>query len=552
MKLEKFISIHWYLQRKPYKIHTGYDIFYLKICRRLFSMIEEMVSKYEDEVNLDEEGCRDLAYKFTACFEDQVNGFGFWQSLVQLHKKHFGKRLPFFDKKTLQQQAEEWEDILPADIHYLAYISYLNYISYEDEKELVNFDKKFFIALSEKVVDYLGNIEEVLTTDFYKNYLIPGDDYIDFKIRLAWFTFESYLTGIEFSEKIDNHLLEMMEEKIDQSMLAPLQYAERDRLMFEEPTSFTAFFPIDILAGAMQCPETKKEEIRQLKFRPRGIFHVQKQNDTHYFFVHTATGEEFNVVKKNFTQPLDVNKADNWITTLAKWNNEYSVSGLCSGYTDTAENISYENFEYQHLYQQHYAPYRKKIEQTALDFSTAAVKFFGHDLIVYETGRQLQKKLAEFSQWYFDIVTDKSKLSPGTKPVVFELPAKLLIEKDITLYIPALNGMQFITRHKQHLNLLQTKNWDMVDIDDIEDMLAMVWDKTANVEYWVYLRKNFSLPNLSKLLNWSMEADEDFDALLRIYRPHEFSPLKLPSFKIFSSDPISAEKAKDMIAEMRK
>ena len=134
MNHEKFMNIHWYIKQKPYSPHSDYDVFYLKICRRLFSIIEEMVNKYKDEVDLDEEECRELAYKFTAYFEDQVNSIGFWQSLVDLHKKHFGKRLPFFDKKTLQQQEEEWEDILPADIHYLAYISYLNYMNYKDEK----------------------------------------------------------------------------------------------------------------------------------------------------------------------------------------------------------------------------------------------------------------------------------------------------------------------------------------------------------------------------------------------------------------------------------
>ena len=165
--------------------------------------------------------------------------------------KHFGKRLPFFDKKTLQQQEEEWEDILPADIHYLAYISYLNYMNYKDEKWLVHFDKKFFIDLSKSVVVYLNEIEEVLITGFYKSYLIPGDNYIDFKMKLSWFTFKSYLTGIEFSEKMDIYLQQLREKKTEPSMLATMHYAERDRLMFEEPSQLTAFFPIDILAGGL-------------------------------------------------------------------------------------------------------------------------------------------------------------------------------------------------------------------------------------------------------------------------------------------------------------
>src|SRR5688572_28906700 len=138
MNLEKFININWYMQRKPYQNHSNYDIFYLYICRDLFKIIDRVVKEYRSTVDLNEEHCRELAYTFTSYFEDRVNNIGFWDALIALHRKHFGKRLPFFDKKTLEQQEEDYDDIMPEDIHYLSYISSINLLSGSDEKLIVS------------------------------------------------------------------------------------------------------------------------------------------------------------------------------------------------------------------------------------------------------------------------------------------------------------------------------------------------------------------------------------------------------------------------------
>lgn len=551
MKVEKLININWYMEQKPYPVHSSYDVFYLDICRRLFSIIEELAIEHEDSIDLDEEDCRDLAYVLTAYFEDQVNDFGFWKSLVLMYKNLFGKRLPFSDKDFLQAQEEACEDILPADIHYLAYITYLNLINDADEKALVYFDKDFFKELTERVFDYLSDIEEVLTTEFYKSYLLPDVDYIDFKLKLDWFTFKGYLTGIAFSNRLDDHLFKLVEEQIDTSMMSPLMYAERDRLMFEMPSTFTAFFPIDIFACAIICDKKKKEEIKLLKFRPHGIFHVQQETASHYIFFHTATSEEFKVTKKSFNQTFDSKDEEYWITTLANWNNEYYISGLCLPNPYLGEKIYHCNLEMQHTFQKHFTPYRQHIEQTALDYRNEAVKFLGTELSLFETGSHLQEKLNEFDKWYFDNVTDKSKLSRDFKPDLINLPNELLKASDIALFIPPADGLQFITKHKQLLQLLQTNESDKVTFQDIEAVLPMILDDTVGIDYWFYLRKHFRLPNLSLFLKCPLESNEDFEAILRIYRSEDFSPLKLPRFNTFTSERISHKTAKEIFSKKK-
>ncbi len=45
-------------------------LFYLKTCRRLYSIIDELAIKHGVAESIDEEDCRELAYVFTAYFED--------------------------------------------------------------------------------------------------------------------------------------------------------------------------------------------------------------------------------------------------------------------------------------------------------------------------------------------------------------------------------------------------------------------------------------------------------------------------------------------------
>ena len=199
------------MSQKQYNVHSAYDIFYLQICRKLFSIIKKVALKHKDKIDLDEEECRALAYVITAYFEDEVNELGFWQALVRLHQKQFGKRLPFFSKAVIAAQEAESDDILPADIHYLLFVNYIALANDRDEEVFVFFENPFFHEAAREIYQYLSGITEVETIDFYDSYLIPGNDYIDFKGKMTWFVLNGYMTGVEFSLYIDNYFSSLFE-----------------------------------------------------------------------------------------------------------------------------------------------------------------------------------------------------------------------------------------------------------------------------------------------------------------------------------------------------
>jgi hypothetical protein len=533
MNLEKFINITWYMNHKPYSHHSAYDLFYLKMCRRIFKIISELPAQYTTVMQMNNEDSRDTAYILTAYFEDRVNNIGFWESLVALHKKQFGKRVPFFDLSDLKAQEDLHEDIFPADVHYLLFVSYIIQQTNDREKPVIRFDDPFFIELTKRVFEYMDETEEVPQTAFYESFLTAPDDYFDLKRMLQWFVFGSYLTGKEFSRKLQNHISRQNNEDKDPQLADVMLYAEEDRLMCEEPSSLTAFFPVDILAGAMHGSDEMKASVANLKWRPYGIFQIAGETATHFHFIHTATGEEFDVVIESFNEPLKVKKQGNyWLTKLAPWNGDAWISGACMAMPLSQEEIAETNTADQHIFLKHYRPYRQKIKKLALEYRHKSATFFKGDLVVFGSGRELQEKMNAFSLWHFQTLADKAKMGKDVHPPEFPMSKDMLAAEDIALFIPPADNICFILEHKKSLRALQ--GGPEMAADEVLEALFWLMDDSVDSEYCFYLRKNFPLKNLSLFLPRQTATDQDFEALLRIYKPGDFSPLCLPAFSISS------------------
>lgn len=528
MKLEKFISIGWYMDRKPYPGHTAYDTFYLHICRDLFGIVSRFSKQERELPDLDEEQCRELAWILASYFEDRVTGIGFWRSLTELHRQHFGKRLPFFEKEALERQEGETDDILREDIWYLIYLSYINLMAVDGEKPVVPFGAGFFLRLSQAVFDYLDAIEEVETTTYYDEFLEADNDYFVFKRKLDWFTFGSYLTSVEFNNRLKEFFFGLDEpEERGPEYLSMLTYTERDRLMIDVPSALTGFFPADILAGALRGREQQKQEVRNLKWRVQGIFRLDGQNHSTYAVTHSATGERFSVRKSSLMHVIGKEEAF-WAASLVSWNGSWHFTGTAFPIFGGVEQVEQQNNRLQYLFQRHFPAYRQKVQEVALDFRNAAAGFFGTELLVVASADELQDHLRRFSRWY---VQTKTGSAAPRGAVNVEVPEEVRGEKDLALFIPPQDGFTFVMGHSQLSALLQSRP-DTVPFADREDALQMFAAPGLESEYWMHLRKQGVLGSLSHWLQCPLEDDADFEGLLRIYHPADFSPLRLPAFTL--------------------
>ena len=139
VKLEKFININWFMQRRPYHSHSAYDICFLELCRQVYGIIQKYVNKHVSNVDLDEDDCRDLAYVVTGYFEDVAGGIGFWESLVRLNRNLYGKRVPFIPKEVIEKDEALSSDIHFTDIYYLLFVNYIALLNAHDERKALVF-----------------------------------------------------------------------------------------------------------------------------------------------------------------------------------------------------------------------------------------------------------------------------------------------------------------------------------------------------------------------------------------------------------------------------
>lgn len=532
------------MEHKPYETASAYDVYFLGLCRELYGIIQTHANRHRTSVDLDEEDCRDLAYVITDYFQDVTGNIGFWDAMVQLNQQHFHKRVPLFSKDVIAEDQAISTDIHYVDIYYLLFINYMALMNaYGDGQTLIFFETKFFHELTNALLDRLDEIEEVPTTDFYTRYLVPDEDYIHFKTKLDWFTFHGYLTRIQFEDLSLEALDNFVSQEVESEFLPLLMHGEEDRLKFEVPSYYTAFFPLDIFAGALKCSSEKKQEIINLKFRPHGIFHVQQEFADSYIFLHTATSEEYRVMKSSFNRLPDTKSSEYFITTLAYWNGTYHISGLCLPSPYEGEEIYRRNIQEQHSFQRHYEPYRRELLNNATEYRNRAVEYFGKELIEFETGFDLQQKLNDFLIFYNESRLGQKSQNKSQIPAKIELPAALKKAGGIALFIPPANGISFITVHRVLMDILQTSTPEDVSMDRLQEALAALLDDSVDAAYWFYLRKHFDLPNLNSFAHCNVDSNEDFNAFLRIYKPQDFSPLKLPRFTTFTSERMAPEEA---------
>lgn len=544
MSLEKFININWFISQKPYSTSTQYDLFYLEVCRRLYKTISTTAKEYPEEVILSEEDCRRIAYIITGYFEDVVNDFGFWQSFIKINIDHYGKRLPFFEKDLIKEDEALSDDVHYVDIYYLLFINYTYYLNKYGRSTVVNFRKKFFEEATVKIIDVLNELEEVPLTNFYDTYLLADIEYIAFKQKLKWFTFKSYLTGIHFTAELNTFVANI--DNVEPEFLPLVIYAEEDRLMFEQPSHLTGFFPIDIFAGALNCTEENKTKIRKLKVRPHGIFHVQNELSDHYLFLHTATREEFKVLKSSFDKSLDTTRSEYFITTLACWRGVYNVSGICLPSPYEGEEIYRRNIKDQHTYQRHHQEYIDTLTLKATEYYNSMLAYFKTPLVLFKTGAEMQQGIQDFTVWYNNrMSTVNSPVSYSKKPTV-ELPKHLIKAQQPALFISVRNGFSFNTSHNTLLYVLQVADVNKVSMEQMRLAVAAIFDPNVDADYWRHLRNNYYLPNMNLFAKCNVDEDCDFEAWLRLYKPAEFSPLQLPSVTTFTSERMSFENAMEL------
>jgi hypothetical protein len=518
---ESVINPQWFSSRKPYKNKAAYDLYYVKICRKIFHLLTMQSLKYHAPLNMYQ--CRDLAYILTSYFEDMVNQIGFWDAVVREHQVIFGQRVPFFTKAQLKEW-EDCEDINPADIHYLIFV-YMVFL--QNSVGISSFPaESFFTELRDQVFECLDEIEDVVLTDFYKDYLLPEPTYIDFKRMLTWFVYEGYLFGHEFTylrNQIDTSMRKQVPKDMEQGLYDTHLFAELEKEMYTANSCLSGLFPMDVLADSLKADADTTAKLKGTKHLINGVFEYTSMDQRNYHFKHTLTGEIF-PVRRNAVPALEsvLGLKKHWLTNLYRWDDSHIILGIC-GHEPDEDIVSWHNKQNEHDYKKHNGKFQAVLKDFLEESAADALAFFQTNPVIFKTYADLNQKMTDFYQWQFlqDVRNGKAKPDRGG-PTPFR-GDHLGDMEDIALFIYKDESPVMIQNYFDHLSRMTT-------IDTVYEFCERELFIKSSIPAKVYLslRREASTSDNTSKNEWGITKDNDFEALLRTYMPGEFSPLRKP------------------------
>ncbi len=312
-----------WLDLKPYDKIVATDYYYLNLCNEVKDMIvyggnfDELVSYLEEE-DIDYLSCL-----LTSYFEDIISGSNIWNTFVKIHKRMYGKFLPFYDTDVYYE-----EEINSQDISFLIWY-FLNII--QDEM-LVSPYHGFILVIAESVMELFDNAwddapeNEVLKT--YYQMEENEDNYYTAREMISKILFETYLFHPDTQRRLveeEKELDEKMEDK--ENILLYLREAQDDFLH----SAHTRLFNLkgkEWAAEILGDEHPLSRDFRNMSPRIAGLFLYKGQDEKDVFVEHIASGMRFNMTQKSF-EANSIKDIDTILYLgLVRWKEEWWFSGI--------------------------------------------------------------------------------------------------------------------------------------------------------------------------------------------------------------------------------
>lgn len=523
------------MKRKPYSKPSDCDSFYVDVQRDLFGMLGTITVR---NCVLTTEQKAELSYRLVSYFEDVVNEIGIWNALRKWHLKLYGKKNPLI---AIDEEEYNDHEINPEDIQFIIYTSLVTFFNESDElKTFISPVSQNLLLLSEDIFAYLASYEEIYVNDFYKNYFTVTDDsdYFDFKYKLSWFGLAGYLTGYELNSESLSLLKKYSGNRndYDHGITGRVAYEINEQLIRTYQTRWSALTPLDIMTELIQCSESKREEIRNLKYKHEGTYHLQNQDARYYYFYNTGTEKEYPVLKDSVEgKGLSGEMSEYYRCGFVKWNNEFWLSGILFNMNPTPDELRIQNLKNQNVFYKYDKDFRALLDKSFTEYHDALMEYFQQQLISYSDGKQMEDDINQFHQWQFDNKVIKENLREDVHPVVFHLPEFIKESNDAAIFIPEKNNFELINGHSFLVDSF-SKTENEFSQNNAEELMMMINDDELSREYMEYIFANYGSSSFEMVYRTRIRNERDFSFLMRLYSPMRFMELEAPRLTVFNSE----------------
>lgn len=323
-KLKERIYIKHWLNLKPYDIQFTTDNYYLKLCNEVKQSIITNKQSFVLQIYLDNDEIDVLACFLTSYFEDLISETNIWNTFIKIHKRLYGKVLPFYET----DEYYEKEINLP-DLCFLIWY-FLNTVQ---QDRLIAPYNNLIIETSKKVMDVFENVWEYAPENEYlKTFYSIDDTETDFYIArnlIDNVLFKSYLFYPDTLLDLLDSESEIIEKSKNDEQLLNFLNENRDNNLYNAFTRLLGLKGQEWIAEILGENHLLSKDYPNISKKIKGYFFYKGQDKENVFLEHIASGKKFNLTKKSFDHSETLKKIDDILYIgIINWKDEWWFSGV--------------------------------------------------------------------------------------------------------------------------------------------------------------------------------------------------------------------------------
>ncbi|WP_188112020.1 DUF3843 family protein [Aquimarina sp. RZ0] len=497
---------------KPYSKQTTTDIYYLKLSnevkRNISPLCYNELSKFLSSKEINALCCFLVSY-----FEDQISETNLWNSFISLHKKKYGKPLPFFDTSEYIEK-----EINHQDVAFLIWY----FINCLDRDSFLESNHPLIMLLANEVMivleeEYEYAPENTLLQSYYRLSIINEDDaYYEVKKFCETILLKSYLFFPDTLYRYTEQKISIIEnDSIDSRYKPQVLYDAIDGIINESKTALLSISGDEWILEIIGVSHPLYQDICKLPRKIRGMFFYKGADEKTIFTQHIASGKMFNLTKKSFSKDNYPKEIDDILYFgMSFWKEEWWLSGSFLSYQYDQKIVDQEKKSLIEINKVNSLnpEIKKQNIETLKKMQESFLEFNNNSLIVFLPSGALDSFHKKFISFHNDRLNNK--IDPNQK-YSFE-PGKTATDERALLFFNPNGGIEYGFDINSAFPTSENPFYDPETEE--EDFKYLLMDSNLSTELALYAIENYGdhiqylkTQNGKKIL-------EDIDFLLRFWK----------------------------------
>ncbi len=403
-KLKERIYIKQWLDLKPYDNQVSTDSYYLKLCNEVKLSILTNKQSFLLQMYLDNADIDILACFLTSYFEDLISGTNIWNSFIAIHKRLYGKQLPFYEVAEYYEQEINFQDIC-----FLIWY-FMNSIQQDEFFAAFN---SFIFETSKKVMDVFKNEWEYAPeNEHLKEYYSIDESETDFYIArnlIDTLLFKTYLFYPDTLMDLHDKEYDIIEENKNVEYLLSYLNENRDHTLHNAYTRLLGLKGQEWVAYILGEHHSLSKDFLNISKKIKGYFFYKGHDKENVYLEHIASGKKFNLTKKSFDHSETLKEIDTILFMgIVKWRNEWWFSGIYFQAKYSPNLILDEKNSMESRIAVNFLDHQTKDMDEILEEQLTAFKDFNNDM---QIAFMRSDKIESFLKDYMEFFTNSLKLS---------------------------------------------------------------------------------------------------------------------------------------------